>query len=187
MIKFILCVFSLFFLSCCAHSYQPRVTLLDLDEDSVYHSTSCEKKKYTNTNMCYGPSILPWERTFNQEGKEEFIKSPTSWEQSAFWFLSTPKDKPDMTIAIRVELIDWAFLEMARDIDGKELSYDVLDRRVLDGYHVQETGMITLGKRYIEKYKNKDLEIMVSGKRGKQEISIPASYIRGFLRKWREK
>jgi hypothetical protein len=138
------------------------------DPAAVEKGTSAISDKYDGTTWITGPKVF--EITLPVGSKDYILRAlftNGSLELVQLYFSQT--------------LGNWAFYSEAGDSDGVQLDLVEIDRTVLSAKTVNETVAVNMDHAYLISHKDTGLDIKISGKRGSVIVTVPSTYISGYL------
>lgn len=139
------------------------------DQEAVSDAVELEKDNFQKTESYKGPSF--------KSGDIESV--------SLFAYKSRLGKMSYSVNGIDLYGKSWRYYDTAYDSAGKKLKFTSLHRKVsscdTDTCTYAEIFSIDVTRGYLERYKEKGIDIQISGKMGKEIFNIPPSYIKGFL------
>ena len=151
----------------------PEVNVHDAAE--VAAKTTREADPYRNVTVVWGPFYAGWPNDRNY----------VYWRVRIWQDPSKPETDGDGQVYASTHFFDeWAFLDSAYALGGRELDFVQIDRQVDNctyGCMMVETFGINLTAAELRDAAREGLKFKAQGRKGSREFSIPAAYFQGVL------
>lgn len=179
------CLLFFIFLGACASRYIAPEYYTNVDK--AIPLFSCNYDNFKKTTGCMMPPIYNTIKQIDEQGNSNIVYKDATIYYKKYAVLAMHKEDNLIAIMFSMRNDNWFFYEQAYDNDGNELLFKLLDRKVVNQQYMrnlietQETFFIIVSKKYLENYKEKELQIKLYGKNGSEIFTIQPALIKAFL------
>lgn len=159
-------------------------------EEAIYNNISNDKDFYNKTDTI----CTPYYRQSIYSTKEK-IGLSALLDNTGLSAKICKKSGFDIThgiyyLSLESSHFKWHFFSSARDYEGKSLRFTGIDRVISDYYNPQLGTLVheyfnvyIPNKSYLDKRKDKGLDIKIYGKRWSVNLKLPSRFIKALLKK----
>ncbi|MBQ2883571.1 MAG: hypothetical protein IJE43_07370 [Alphaproteobacteria bacterium] len=149
----------------------------------------CTKDDFKKSKSCITPEIYNTTKQIDEQGNINIVYKDSLYFQKYVHLAISRSNDNTTFIAIMFYMrnYDWMFYNRAYDRDGNELLLMPVKRKVVDQRYVSnaietlEQFAIVVSKEYLEKYKERELEIKLYGENGSEVFTIQPAIVNAFL------
>ncbi len=157
---YLLCLFTFISLFCgCLTVYETA--------QEVTMASTVEHNKYDKYKLIKGPEVR-----YGHDFNECFLRT----------FISENGQQINQ-LYVMYGANDWAFLDRARDRQGRSLEVNIIDRSVTPSANISEHIAVQLSSSYLEQARQAGIDIQIAGDAGRTIVKLPPHYVDGFLKK----